>query len=144
MCQIAPVWQRAEHDPPDHDPAEVDGGDERGDEGPVADQAPLGHHVPLPLPLEVELVPVDAGRRLRWRGGGGGGVGEHAALLVDLKKKLFFLVILGAWLWRTPSLSGPWTHLCDLEAGYGGDGLQSWWGGTGIWTRNLLHASQES
>ena len=44
----------------------------------------------------------------------------------------FFLVIPGARLSRTPSLLGPLTHLCDLEAGYRGDGLQSWWGGTGI------------
>ncbi len=26
----------------------------------------------------------------------------------------------------------PFRHLCNLEAGYRGDGLQSWWGGTGI------------
>ncbi len=37
-----------------------------------------------------------------------------------------FFVILGARLLRAPSLSGPLTHLCDLEAGYEGDGLQSW------------------
>ena len=44
---------------------------------------------------------------------------------------------------QAPSLSGPLTHLCDLEVGYGGDGIQSWWCGTGIWTPDLLHASQE-
>ncbi len=59
-------------------------------------------------------------------------------------KYVFFLVIPGARLSRAPSLSGPLTHLCDLVEGYRGDGLKSWWGGTGIWTRNLLHASQES
>ena len=44
----------------------------------------------------------------------------------------FFGVIPGARLSRTPSLSGPLTHLCDLEAGYRGDGLQSWCGSTRI------------
>ncbi len=57
---------------------------------------------------------------------------------------VFFKIIPGARLSRTPSLLGPLMHLCDLEAGYRGDGLQSWWGSTGIWTRDLLHPSQES
>ena len=35
------VGQRSEDQPADHDAAEVDGGDERPDEGPVADEAPL-------------------------------------------------------------------------------------------------------
>ena len=32
----------------------------------------------------------------------------------------FFFVIPGARLSRSPSLSGPLTHLCSLEVGYGG------------------------
>ncbi len=39
----------------------------------------------------------------------------------------------------------PLTHICDLEAGYGGClGSKLWWGGTGIQTPDLLHVSQES
>ncbi len=40
---------------------------------------------------------------------------------------------------------GPVAHLCDLEGGYGGVlGSKLWWGGTGIRTPDLLHASRES
>ena len=50
----------------------------------------------------------------------------------------YFFVIQGARLSRTPSLSGT----LDASLRPGG-GLQTWWGGTGIQTPDLLHASQE-
>ena len=58
-------------------------------------------------------------------------------------KKTHYFVIPGARLLRTPLL-GPLTNLCDLEAGYREEVLQIWGSSTGIQTRDLLHASQES
>ena len=52
--------------------------------------------------------------------------------LFRVVEKHIFFVIPGARLSRTPSLFAPLKHLCDLEAGYRGDRLQSWWDGTGI------------
>ena len=66
-------------------------------------------------------------------------MGLRSCSLVGLKTKtnemacLFFLVIPGARLSRTPSLSGPLTHLCDLEAGYGG-----------VWAPNLVGRHRDS
>ncbi len=57
---------------------------------------------------------------------------------------LFFLVIQGARLSRTPSLSG--TLEASLRPGggvWGCLGSKLWWGGTGIWTPDLLLEIQE-
>ena len=98
----------------------------------------------VPLPAWPPELPELAGQPHRQEGreeapGDQGEDGSGGGLDLGIKKCLCFLfIVLFFFLtsrvlsFRAPSLSGPLTHLCDLQEGYGGDGLQSWWGSTGI------------